>query len=298
MAAGFSQRILGFTGSRIQSHSEKLAFARPASWLGILLPMRHLAVLVPALALAACFQSDPDPEAEEGVPVRVLIAYSDSDTGRFPDYDARIRKAFAETKEIFAASGTGVRLELAQIAKVPFTPEERILDLQRLVRKKDGHMDGIHVLRDQSEADIVVLLSPLPNATVNGSLLTEENTAFVISDWAHVDGPIWGMAHEMSHLFGTLHFGDTSVVARQFPQGFPFVDDSVRTILAFGAQEPVPYFSNPDLAWHGRPLGVKGRSDMASVIRMTAAYISGFRGRKTPTDFVPSGSVPSADFSE
>lgn len=253
-------------------------------------------ILALALALTSCLQSETGDEG--GTTIKVLIAYSDSDTGRFPDYEGRIKALFAGTQAVFADSRTGVRLEIAKVAKVPFTPQERLADLQRLVRKKDGHLDILHALRDETQSDIVVLISPVPGATVNGSLLATEATAFVIVSWEDIGVPNHGLAHELGHLFGAMHPGDTSVVARQFPQGFPYADDSVRTVIAYGDQPILPYFSNPLVLHGGKALGVAGVSDIASVIRTTAPFISNFRGKITPTDFIPAGTVPTLDYSE
>lgn len=253
-------------------------------------------VLLAALILSAC--SQPDPEPSGGIPVRVLLAYSDSDTGLHPDYPAAIRSRFAETQAVFRDSETGVRLDLAALVRIPFRPEERLLDLARLVKRKDGHADTLHALRDRHQADLVAFVSALPNATVNASVLATDSTAFAIVAWEHFESPVYGLAHELAHLFGAMHPGAAGPVADQFPQGFPWGDDSLKTVLDGSPGRTLPYFSNPEISYQGVPLGIPGRSDIASVIRATAAYISNFRGPRTPTDFRPAGTVPTVDFTE
>lgn len=258
--------------------------------------------LSPLIILSACFFSctepEPDTDPAPEVVVRVLLAYADSGTGRFDDYPKKIRELFSETQSVYANSDTRVRLEIAGIVKVPFVPEERLLDLQRLVKRKDGYCDTIHQIRDSLEADIVVLISPLANATVNGSVLATESTAFVIVAWEHFEAPIYGLAHEMAHLFGAMHPDATGPVTEQFPQGFSWGNDSIKTVLDWSAGTTIPFFSNPDILYQGVPIGVAGKMDIASVIRTTAVYVSNFRGKVTKTDFVPMGTIPSADFSE
>lgn len=249
-----------------------------------------------ALVLLSCSQPDSEPSGE--IPVRVLLAYSDSDTGLHPDYPAVIRSRFAETQEVFRNSRTGLRLELAALVRIPYRPEERLLDLARLVKRKDGHADTLHTLRDRHQADLVAFISPLPNATVNASVLATDSTAFVIVAWEHFESPIYGLAHELAHLFGAMHPGTTGPVADQFPQGFPWGNDTIKTVLDWSPGRTLPCFSNPDLSHRGVALGIPGQADIASVIRTTAAHISNFRGPKTPTSFTPAGTLPTLDFTE
>ncbi|HKP95620.1 MAG TPA: hypothetical protein VJ385_07675 [Fibrobacteria bacterium] len=260
-------------------------------------PLRKLLLGGVALGwFAACSQPEPDDPGAVGI--KVLLAYSESDTGRFEDYPARIRERFSETQSVFTNSGTGVRFEIAAIVEIPFQPEERTADLVRLVKRKDGYWDGIHRIRDSLEADIVVFISPLANATINGSILATDSTAFVIVAWEHFEAPVYGLAHEMAHLFGAMHPGTVGAVADQFPQGFPWGNDTLKTVIDWSAGETVPYFSNPEIPYRGRRIGEAGKADIASVIRATAAYVSNFRGKVTQTDFLPKGTMPSADFSE
>jgi hypothetical protein len=133
---------------------------------------------------------------------------------------------------------------------------------------------------------------------VNASILATESTAFVIVAWEHFEAPIYGLAHEMAHLFGAMHPGAVGPVAEQFPQGFPWGNDSIKTVIDWSQGRTLPYFSGPENLHQGIPLGEAGKTDISSVIRTTAVYISNFRGGVTKTDFVPRGTVPTSDFLE
>ena len=252
-------------------------------------------IALAAACLAACKGSEPAP-AVESVTIRLLALYGDSDT--LPEPGRAILKAWISANRVFDQSRTKVSLELAGIRKITFSPTERIADLQALVRQRDGRMDEVHEIRDSLEADLVVLFTPLPNGTINGSVLATEATAFVIADWAQAGEPDYALAHELAHLFGAMHPGEKGAVADQLPSGFPWGDDSIRTVLDWSKGKTIPYFSNPEVSYGGKAIGVAGKQDIASVIRTTAAYISNFRGPKTATSFVPAGTIPSADFSE
>jgi peptidyl-Asp metalloendopeptidase len=242
--------------------------------------------------------TQPEKDSPNSTTIRVLLAYSESDTGKFEDYQSKIKVLFSETQAVYTNSKTNVKFEIASIVKIPFQPEERVKDLIRLVRKKDGYIDNIHEIRDSLEADIVVLISPLTNATINGSILATESTAFVIVAWEDFEAPIYGLAHEMAHLFGAMHPGATGPVSEQFPQGFPWGSDSIKTVLDWNSGNTIPYFSSPDIQYQGVSIGETGKKDISSVIRSTAVYISNFRGKIEKTEFVPKGTIPSADFSE
>lgn len=252
--------------------------------------------LVSSVFFSGC--SKPEPDGPGKTEIKVLIVHSTSDAARFADTPNRVRELFSETQSVFENSKTNVELKIADIVQLPFASEERLLDLVRLVRKKDGYLDTIHEIRDKVEADIVVLISSLENATVNGSVLATEATSFVIVAWEHFEAPIYGLAHEIAHLFGAMHPGTTGPVAEQFPQGFPWGNDSIKTVLDWSAGKTIPYFSGPENSYLGVRLGEVGKSDISSVVRSTASYISNFRGMKTKTDFVPKGTIPTMDFSE
>lgn len=254
---------------------------------------RFLAVAV--AALSACKGTDPV-TSPEAIPVKILFCYGDAGKPQGPADP--VMQAWASAARVFLNSRTGVNLEMAGVRKIAFAPTERIADLQDLVRKRDGRMDEVHALRDSVKADIVVLFTPLANGTINGSVLATEATAFVIAEWGQAAEPDYALAHELAHLFGAMHPGTTGPVADQLPAGFPWGDDSIRTVLDWSKGKTIPYFSNPDIRIGGKAIGAAGTQDIASVIRRTAAYVAGFRGGKVATDFVPAGTIPSADYAE
>ena len=98
--------------------------------------------------------------------------------------------------------------------------------------------------------------------------------------------------------FGAMHPGTIGAVAEQFPQGFPWGNDSIKTVIDWSAGKTIPFFSNPEIQYQGRSIGEAGKMDISSVIRTSAIYVSNFRGKITKTDFIPKGTIPTADFTE
>ncbi|HYE59502.1 MAG TPA: hypothetical protein VD948_13405, partial [Rhodothermales bacterium] len=119
-----------------------------------------------------------------------------------------------------------------------------------------------------------------------------EATAFVILHWEDLGPPKYGFAHEIGHLHGARHAPNEDPSQTPFPYGHGFRNDSLMTIMAGGGQKRVPVFSGPDQNWRGVTMGEATLHDNARVLRETAAYLSNFRGPKTPTSFVPPGTWP------
>ena len=65
----------------------------------------------------------------------------------------------AETNQAYAESGVQHRLVLVERSQVQYTETgDSFLDIDRLAKPSDGHMDGVHALRDRTGADLVHLL--------------------------------------------------------------------------------------------------------------------------------------------
>ena len=256
--------------------------------------MRRLSILILALlpALMSC-----DSEGEEvpsGTEITVLVAYTPGVRAAVADVEALVARAFEETNTVYTDSDIDVRLVPVHLAEVDYAwTDERLVDLERLLRTDDGFLDEVHPLRDVHEADIVVVVSDRPGTTINASVMAEASTAFVIVYWEALGAPSYALAHEVGHLQGARHAADEDPLLEPFPYGHGFHDDALRTIMAGGpGLQRVPLFSSPTATFREVVLGDSARHDNARVLRETAVYLSNFHGPQTPTDFVPSGTWP------
>lgn len=256
-----------------------------------------LAGLLALFMVPSCDSTTPvvdDPTTE----ITVLVTYTPQVRAAVGDVERFVADAFAATNAAYDSSRIDVRLTLAHLAEVAYTSEERLRNLERLLRPDDGTLDDIHTLRDQHAADVVALVVDDRSATINAAVMAEPHTAFVIVHWDGLGAGGYALAHEVGHLQGARHTPDRDPNPEPFPYGHAFRNDTIKTILSTGTQRVVPRFSGPDQTFAGVVLGDAAQRDVARVLRETAVYISNFRGPQTPTDFVPPSTWPVLDVSD
>jgi hypothetical protein len=252
-----------------------------------------LGLIALALALSACDSGNEEPPPS-GTAITVLVAYTPGVRAAVADVEALVAQAFDEANAVYANSGIDLSLVPVHLAEVAYAwTDDRLVDLERLLRTDDGVLDEVHTLRDRHEADLVVVVSDRPGTTVNAAIMAEASTAFVIVYWEALGAPGYALAHEVGHLQGARHASDEDPLLAPFPYGHGFRTDSLRTIMAGGRDRRlVPVFSGPTQTSDGVVLGDSALHDNARVLRETAVYLSNFRGPQTPTDFVPPGTWP------
>lgn len=246
--------------------------------------------LIPCLvALGSCGAGDA---AEETIEITVLVAFEAAAAAGVDDVRVSIGRAFDETNLVYANSAIDARLVPVHFVEVDYAVTDVLETLAHLLDPDDGVLDELHALRDEHEADIVILVSATPGATINASVMAVSENAFLILELAHMGPPHYGFAHEIGHLHGARHFSADEPLPEPFPYAHAFRNDTLRTVLSWGGQEKVPYFSGPGSVYRGVVLGDAHLHDNARAIRETAAYLSNFRGPRTPTDFVSPGTWP------
>ena len=244
---------------------------------------------------------------DDGSVVDVLVVWTpaaEDGYGGEMQMKAQIELAIAYTNDILERSGALVSLNLVGTQKVDYDeadvgdePDIRWPALRRLADPADGHMDGIHALRDTLGADLVSLVLDIRNAGL----------AFVPGSFSVSGGTSRAFAHEIGHNFGVGH--DRSE-GRSGPQ--PFGNASVgpssswvcwRTIMsnsnrcyAAGAWSPIlPFYASPwrYLPSEGTPLGVSrfsngrgpdGPADAVLQINQWRHRIASFRPSRSRAD--------------
>lgn len=259
---------------------------------------RHMLRILPLLGILLCTLTSCDSAetADEKTEITLLAAYTPAAAAAAGDVDALIRLSIDDTNESYENSRIPLRLKLVHSVRVEYVLTERIQDLQRLVRPLDGHLDEIHDIRDDVEADLVILVADERSATINAAVLADATTAFAVVHYGTMPAPDFALAHEIGHLLGARHTPEADPSPEPFAFGHGFRNDSIKTIMATGGQRAVPYFSGPDQLYEGVVLGDSTSRNAAEALRLTAVYVSNFRGPKTPTDFVSPGTWPTANF--
>ena len=169
----------------------------------------------------------------------------------------------AWTNDAYAVGGAVQRVRVVAVAQVDDEEEDGHTDLTRLRKRDDGHMEGVHALRDTYAADLVLLMT-----SGGGGLafrVLEEEWSFAIAGIARANT----FAHELGHLMGLAHQRENNNSNWPFPysHGYELRDESgwpiIWTIMHNSGW--TGRFSNPRQTYRGHRLGVPGDEPTLSV---------------------------------
>ena len=231
--------------------------------------------------------------------------------------EAEIDLLIAETNQAYAESGVQHRLVLVERSQVQYTETgDSFLDIDRLEKPSDGHMDGVHALRDRTGADLVHLLfekKGYVGAIARGPFgLTCQSCGGEV--FAHEVGHNMGLQHDryrVHHNEGGVspHPAHGYVNQRAFAAGAAR-SSRWRTIMSYENQcadadtscSGLLRFSNPRQSYNGDPLGVAygegsgvtGPADAAAVLNATGPAVALWRNRPAGANRPPaaSGTLP------
>lgn len=236
--------------------------------------------------------------------------------------EAVIDLMIAEANQAYATSGVDIRLALAARLETPYEESgDAYLDLDRLAKPSDGHLDEVHDLRGRVGADLVHLIVGAEGTDVSG--IANLAGAFGLS--THAGG---GMVftHELGHNLGLYHDryqvhhreGGVSphpaygyVNPRAFRDGAP-TSSRWRTLMSLDTRcedeadascSWLPRFSNAGQHYGGDRLGVSfgaggsgvdGPADAAAVLAVTAPAVAAWRDRPPGANRAPAavGTLP------
>jgi hypothetical protein len=217
------------------------------------------------------------------VEIDLLVAYSGAAVERIGGaavMERAINFAVVNANAIYRNNQINQRLRLVHTAPVDFhessvaTTEAAVVALQQ---PNDGQADAVHGLRNQSGADLVMLVvdgDVWPDWTGGDANVLYENTtslseyaAFSLVDWEFLETTVT-FPHELGHSMGLQHdwyLSASELVPYPYARGYVNPDAGWRTIMAYdneckakGKDCPrIPYFSSPDLTYQGLPLGVR-----------------------------------------
>ena len=215
--------------------------------------------------------------------------------------EAEIELMVAGTNQAYEDSGVHHRLALVERSELSYTETgDGDLDLRRLRNPSDGHMDGVHEMRDRVGADLVHLVVGASN--LGGiAFRPGEFSLGVRCCFAHELGHNMGLRHAryetlnaFRHLWSHAYYG--YVNQRAFEPGAP-PSSCWTTIMAYGTRCTdeglrvigVPRFSNPRQQHEGEPLGVPwtadasagldGPADAVAVLNATGPAVALLRDR-------------------
>jgi hypothetical protein len=198
--------------------------------------------------------------------------------------------------QIYADSGVAHRLRLVHSAELAYVESGNLItDLARLKAPAEGHMDGVHALRDAFGADCVSLVTTEASAGT-GYLMEAVSPAFEDSAFSALGADILGhvLAHEVGHNMGLNHnnprgpAGAPAAFCHSF--GYRTPDEAWRSVMSSAPGAQAFLFSSPALEVGGFPFGVAGAGcpgDAADAVASMAAtddVVAAFRPTVVPRD--------------
>ncbi len=226
--------------------------------------------------------------------------------------EAVIDLMVAETNRAYVDSGVRQRVALVAREEAPYRESgSSIVDLERLTHPSDGHLDGVHPIRDIVGADLVHLIVEQASILGVANLAPRASRAFGLTcrrcgglTFAHELGHNMGLGHDRHTACGS---GGSCFVAPHYPYAFGYVNDRAfepapppsagwYTIMAYASRcgeagiecRPLGLFSDPGRTRDGDPTGVAGERDAAGVLGPADAVRALNEVRHSVASFRPS----------
>jgi hypothetical protein len=208
--------------------------------------------------------------------VDILVVYTDdlrASLGSTAAAQSAATSAIAAANTAYQNSGVTFRLRLAGTAEVAYNDSGSLnTALSELRNGADGVIDEVHALRNQYGADDVAMLVLNSGGSCGIAYVGSASASFASSAFAVIPNSCavgnLSFPHELGHNFGLAHdrLAATGGANPAYPYGYGYVDtgDQFRDIMAYandcGSCPRIQYFSNPNLTFLGRPLGISYES--------------------------------------
>jgi len=189
---------------------------------------------------------------------------------------------------------TGVMIDLNPVGIVQVDYVEPVSGrevLEALITEDNGPLEEARALREQYQADVVIIVVGRSNACGIAFLMSSAQVRFESRAYGVVNSPCLGstLAHEIGHIQGLGHSRDQgSRGVFPYSMGYRKCDggDDFATIMAYrctGSTVAVGHFSDPDVNYGASPTGVdpdddRDRSaDATRSLNETAQIVASFR---------------------
>lgn len=219
--------------------------------------------------------------------VRLMVVYSDDALLFNPNIESDIAVGVGLVNSSYDNSGINLDLLLVHTEEVLYNETGNSdTTIAHLRNTNDNQIDGVHSLRDQYNADVVLLVVKTLDFAGIAYLYGGETSAFGVIKSDYEDKLT--VAHEIGHVQGAHHNPETGENNPYFPYGYGHLipDLGARTVMAYDTDDRccsnrIEYFSNPNVQYSGYPTGTSSE-DNARVLNETSGEISLYR--VTPMD--------------
>ena len=216
----------------------------------------------------------------ENIPeISMMTVFTSDAANKIHDIYAFSEMAVAVANFSYRASSIKGRFKLTNVVahSQDGTNLTALNSLSRIVNSTDGWMDDVHTLRDQNEADIVVLFTATDYDAYVLEILARQENAFAVSnyDLSHTTGTF---SHEVGHLLGAKHYGTAGFTGGDGEPEGAWITLMTSTQTCTKQCSSIDLFSNPKLTFMGQPTGVAGVTDNARMINWYISAFASYRG--------------------
>jgi hypothetical protein len=238
-------------------------------------------VPVPALNLVP---KEPQSFKDDGSTIDVMIAYTQDVANDSSNILTEIQLFVDDTNQYFENSGITQRISLVKTLLVYYAESYAAsTDLNRLRKTSDDYLDEVHSVRDSYGADIVTLLvKRMDDACGIGYLLEQDNQSYfdqLAFNVVDIDCGSLTYAHELGHNMGAHHdTGETTDPGwDSYSHGYRDNTNNFRTIMAYGTETRIGYFSDDAELYGGKATGSAADEDNVRTLDETRTVVANFR---------------------
>lgn len=222
---------------------------------------------------------------------------------------AQFAQGIAQTNQALAASGIGTQVRLVGTRQVAATQSTSLMtNYTQLATPNDGIFDEAQALREETHADLVSMW--LGGAYPSGSFCglgslggtqpeyDPESAAWTVM-WADqcATGTLT-FTHEIGHNLSADHDASASSPpedSKPYARGYVDVAGNFRTVMAYPtactACTRIGYYSNPGVAYNGRPTGTAGANNAQAIAEQINAVANYRQSQIYPSAVAISGSA-------
>ena len=237
--------------------------------------------------------------------IDVLVAYTPQAKANAGNIGALINQAGDLGNISFGNSDISASINVVAMVEVDYTESgDASMDLNRLRLTSDGHMEEVHPLRGDFNADLVALITGSMNACGIAYMPDPQDQTpswgFSVTRYDCITGHTF--SHEIGHNLGANHDvdnipdNDPTESPFEYGHGYRFTHSNTtyRTIMAYSPGSRINYWSNPDINYQGSgpAMGTAQYEDNARVWEERAPVVADFFPSSDPLVFSNGYTVP------